>query len=155
MVYFFGQLGHPLTDFLGRLWGEKNDKKVKNIHSILFFVVQLDFSEPSNNGFIVEKSWFLFSLGNDLKKFKIKKKIEKMHFKVIIRVILAPNDLLTRFDLRARNFRVNVKLSVHYRGQKFFSKVSESDLLARKKFLLVFFLKFLFWTSVGRKKYLK
>ena len=92
------------------------------MHSILFFVVQLDFSEPSNNGFIVEKSWFLFSLGNDLKGFKIEKKIEKLHFKVIIRVILAPNDLLTRFDLRAKNFRVNVKLSVHYRGHKFFSK---------------------------------
>ena len=79
-VYFFGQLGHPLTDFLGRFWGEKNDKKVKNIHSILFFVVQLDFSEPSNNGFIVEKSWFLFSLGNDLKKFKIEKKNWKNAF---------------------------------------------------------------------------
>ena len=76
----FGQLGHPLTDFLWRLWGEKNDKKIKNIHSILFFVVQLDFSEPSNNGFIVEKSWFLFSLGNDLKRFKIEQKNEKNAF---------------------------------------------------------------------------
>ena len=60
--------------------GWKNDKKVKNIHSILFFVVQLDFSEPSNNGFIVEKSWFLFSLGNDLKRFKIEQKNEKNAF---------------------------------------------------------------------------
>ena len=38
------------------------------------------------------------------------------------RVILAPNDDLTPFDLSAQIFRVNVELSVHYRGQNFFSK---------------------------------
>ena len=30
---------------------------------------------------------------------------------IMIRVILAPNDLLTPFDLRAQNFRVNVEFS--------------------------------------------
>ena len=38
------------------------------------------------------------------------------------RVILASNDFLTPFDLRAQIFRVNVELSVHYRGQKIFRK---------------------------------
>ena len=42
------------------------------------------------------------------------------------RVILAPNDDLTPFDLKAQIFRVNVELSVYYRGQK----MSESDLEA-------------------------
>ena len=37
---------------------------------------------------------------------------------VMIRVMLAPNDLWTPFDPRAQNFRVNVELSVHYCGQK-------------------------------------
>ena len=41
---------------------------------------------------------------------------------VIIRVILAPNDLLTPFDLRAQNFRVNVEFANYHRGQKIFSK---------------------------------
>ena len=50
------------------------------------------------------------------------------------RVILAPNDVLTPFDLRAQNFRVNVEFSTCHRGQNFFfEKMSESDLLARKK----------------------
>ena len=38
------------------------------------------------------------------------------------RVILAPNDVLTPFDLRAQIIRVNVELSVHNRGQNFFSQ---------------------------------
>ena len=38
------------------------------------------------------------------------------------RVIHALNDDLTPFDLRAQILRVNVELSVHYRGQKIFSK---------------------------------
>ena len=38
------------------------------------------------------------------------------------RVILARNDLLTLFDLRAQNFRVNVEFSTCHRGQKIFSK---------------------------------
>ena len=42
--------------------------------------------------------------------------------KVMIRVILAPNDVLTPFDLRAQNFRVIVEFSTCHRGQKFFSK---------------------------------
>ena len=41
---------------------------------------------------------------------------------IMIRVILAPNDLLTPFDLRAQNFRVNVEFSTEHRGQNFFSK---------------------------------
>ena len=40
----------------------------------------------------------------------------------MIRVIIAPNDLLTLFDLRAQNFRVNVEFSTCHRGQKIFSK---------------------------------
>ena len=38
------------------------------------------------------------------------------------RVVFAPNDVLTQFDLRAQIFRVNVELSVHYRGLKIFSQ---------------------------------
>ena len=44
------------------------------------------------------------------------------------RDILAANDVLTPFDLRAQNFRVNVEFSTCHRGQKKkFEKVSESD----------------------------
>ena len=42
--------------------------------------------------------------------------------RIMTRVILAPNDLLTLFDLRAQNFRVNVEFSTCHRGQKIFSK---------------------------------
>ena len=42
--------------------------------------------------------------------------------KVMIRVVPGPNDLLTPFDLRAQNFRVDVEFSTCYRGQKFFFK---------------------------------
>ena len=38
------------------------------------------------------------------------------------RVILALNDDLTPFDLRAQIFRVNEELFFHYLGQKKFSK---------------------------------
>ena len=38
------------------------------------------------------------------------------------RVILARNDVLTPFDLRAQILRVNVELSVQYRRQNFLSK---------------------------------
>ena len=41
---------------------------------------------------------------------------------VMSRVILAPNDDLTPFDLRAQILRVNVELSVDYCGQKKNSK---------------------------------
>ena len=41
---------------------------------------------------------------------------------VMTRVILAPNDVLTPFDLRAQNFRVIVEFSTCHREQKFFSK---------------------------------
>ena len=36
----------------------------------------------------------------------------------MIKVTLAPNDLLTRIDLRAQIFMVNVELSAYSRGQK-------------------------------------
>ena len=52
----------------------------------------------------------------------------------INRVIHAQKERLTPFDLRAQIFRVNVNLSVYYRGQFFFEKMSESDLSSRKKF---------------------
>ena len=58
------------------------------------------------------------------------------HQKVINRLIHARNDLLTSFDLRAQIFRVNVEFSTCYHGQKkFFEKMTESDLSARKKFM--------------------
>ena len=40
--------------------------------------------------------------------------------KFMSRVILAPNDLLTPFALRAQNFRVNVEFSTEHRGRIFF-----------------------------------
>ena len=56
------------------------------------------------------------------------------------RIILAPNDVLTPFDLRAQNFRVIVEFSTCHRGQIFFfEKMSESDLSARKKKFELFF----------------
>ena len=43
----------------------------------------------------------------------------RLHYIYIIsRVILAENDALTPFDLRAKIFRVNVELSGCYRGLK-------------------------------------
>ena len=41
---------------------------------------------------------------------------------VITRFLLAPNDVLTPFELRAQIFRVNVELSAYNHGQKFFRK---------------------------------
>ena len=41
---------------------------------------------------------------------------------IMIRVILAPKERLTPFDLRAQIFRVNVELSAYNRGQKKFRK---------------------------------
>ena len=52
------------------------------------------------------------------------------------RVILAPNDDLTPFDLRAQILRVNVELSVHYRGQKFFSKKCPKMIFRLEKIFL-------------------
>ena len=40
-------------------------------------------------------------------------------FLLMSRVMLAPNDILTPFDLRGQIFRVNVELSAYHRGQKF------------------------------------
>ena len=48
------------------------------------------------------------------------------HRYAITRVMLAPNDVLTPFDLRTQNFRVNVELSAYYRGREKFRKMSES-----------------------------
>ena len=47
-------------------------------------------------------------------------------------VILAPNDDWTLFELRAQIFRVNVELSVHYRGQKIFSQKFPKVTLSRE-----------------------
>ena len=41
---------------------------------------------------------------------------------LIIRVVLAPNDVLTPFDLRAQIFKVNMQLSAYNREQTFFRK---------------------------------
>ena len=40
-LFFFWQLGHPLTNFLGRFWAEKMIKKWKIYIPYYFFVVQL------------------------------------------------------------------------------------------------------------------
>ena len=54
--------------------------------------------------------------------------------KVMTRVILARNDVLTPFDLRVQIFRVNVEFSTCYRGQKnYFEKISERNLPTWKK----------------------
>ena len=80
------------------------------------------------NGDIYHGDWLVFG-GNYQKR------------QVITRLVLARNDLLTSFDLRAQIFRVNIEFSIYYHGQKFFSKkMSESDLLARKKKFSKFFL---------------
>ena len=50
------------------------------------------------------------------------KLLQGIMLEVICRVIFALNDLLTPFDLRAQNFRVNVEFSTCHRGQKNFSK---------------------------------
>jgi len=50
----------------------------------------------------------------------------------MIRVILAPNDVLTPFDQRAQIFMVNVELSAYQLVQEKFSKKISNDLSARK-----------------------
>ena len=58
----------------------------------------------------------------------------------MIRVILAPNDVLTPFDLRAQNFRAIVEFSTCHRGQKNFSKkCPEVTFRLEKKILNNFF----------------
>ena len=57
------------------------------------------------------------------------------------RVILAQNDDLTPFDLRAQIFRVNVKLSAHYHEQKKFEKMYRND-LSVEIFTVFFFTQF-------------
>ena len=57
----------------------------------------------------------------------------------MVRVILAPKERLTPFDLRGQNFRVNVEFSTYYRGLKKIDKMTESDLSAQKKFFSFFF----------------
>ena len=52
--------------------------------------------------------------------------------KVMTRVILARNDVLTPFDLRVQIFRVNVEFSTCYRGQKNFPNNSSYDRAYRK-----------------------
>ena len=70
--------------------------------------------------------------------------IRFLKLNLMTRVTLGPNDVLFPFDLRAQNFRVNVEFFTCHRGQKnfrkngqnldkIFEKMSESDLLARKK----------------------
>ena len=55
------------------------------------------------------------------------------------RVILAPKERLTPFDLRGQNFRVNVEFSTYYRGLKKFSKKwPKVTFRLEKKFLQVF-----------------
>ena len=62
-------------------------------------------------------------------------------FQNICRVILAPNDDLAPFDPRTQILRVNVELSVHYRGQKNFSKKCPKVTFRLGKKILLGFLK--------------
>ena len=50
------------------------------------------------------------------------KLLQGIMLEIICRVIVAPNDLLTPFDLRAQMFRVNVEFSTCHHGQTFLSK---------------------------------
>ena len=43
LVNFFCHDRHPQTDFLGGIWGDENDGKIKNIGSILIFALELAF----------------------------------------------------------------------------------------------------------------
>ena len=71
------------------------------------------------------------------------------------RVILARNDLLTLFDLRAQNFRVNVEFSTCHRGQKIFSKKCPKVTFRLEKKILNYFLKQLLSDRWWSKKYQK
>ena len=70
----------------------------------------------------------------------------------MIRLILAPRERLTPFDLRAQIFRVNVELSAHNRGQKNFSKKwPKMTSRLEKNFFYKFFWNRLFWTTDDQK----
>ena len=74
----------------------------------------------------------------------------------MIRVILARNDLLTPFDLRAENFRVNVEFSTWDRGPKIFSKkCPKVTFRLEKNFFLNFFVTVGFGPLVSEKIYQK
>ena len=45
LVNFFCHDRHPRTDFLGRIWGDENDGKIKNIGFISIFALELAFSD--------------------------------------------------------------------------------------------------------------
>ena len=60
---------------------------------------------------------------------------------VMSRVILAPKERLTHFDLRAQIFRVNVELSAYNRGQKKFRKNDRKWPVGSKKIFIQVFLK--------------
>ena len=71
------------------------------------------------------------------------------------RVILAPNDVLTPFDLRAQNFRVIVEFSTCHRGQNFFSKKCPKVTFRLEKKFWIIFLKQLLSDHWWSKKYQK
>ena len=54
--------------------------------------------------------------------FNDRLEVENVFYKVMTRVLLSPNDVLTPFELRGQIFRVNVELSTYYREQKKISK---------------------------------
>jgi len=45
LVNFFCRDRHPQTDFLGRIWGDENDGKIKNIGFISIFALEIAFSD--------------------------------------------------------------------------------------------------------------
>ena len=65
----------------------------------------------------------------------------------MIRVILAPKERLTPFDLRTQTFRVNVELSTYYHGH-----TRKIFLRTKKKILRTFFQNF-FFKFVGQDWY--
>ena len=59
---------------------------------------------------------------------------------VMARVILAPKERLTPFDLMGQNFRVNVEFSTCHRGQKKIQKIT--IVISYSVFKLVLFLSY-------------
>ena len=42
---YFCRDRHPQTDFLGRIWSDENDGKIKNISFISIFALEIAFSD--------------------------------------------------------------------------------------------------------------
>ena len=70
----------------------------------------------------------------------------------MIRLVHAPKERLTPFDLKDQIFRVSVELSVYYRGQKFFpKKCPKVTFWLERKFFRSFFWNSPLWTTDDRQ----